>query len=180
MQVVGQGDGVKDVSIIHAPFSLAPTPFPQSEFELVQRSMPLFCALAHAVSQDTNYLRSTLAAAAQYDEFTRNLLDVWEATVDARKQHGANVSLGLLRSDYMLDEPSASLLQVHVSMGEMRVALLRRTLVNYHSLSCKLQSERPGDMQGGGLQNCASVCGQTGILLMPACTLLAGAVAALS
>lgn len=111
-QVMGQGDGVEDVSIIHAPFSLFPTPFPRSEFELVQRSMPLFSSLVHAVSQDAQYLTSTLRAAAQYDDFTGKLLTVFRDTMDKRSSRGSAVSLGLHRSDYMLDEPSTSLLQV--------------------------------------------------------------------
>ena len=112
MQVVGHGDGVKDHSIIHAPFALHPTPFPASEFQLVQRSMPIFARLVHAVSQDEQYLQQTLASAARFDDFTRNLLETWVAAKEQRGKFGSAVTLGLHRSDFMLDEPSNSLLQV--------------------------------------------------------------------
>jgi glutathione synthase len=139
LQVVGQGDGKEDVSIVHAPFALAPTPFPQLEFELVQRSMPLFSSLVHAVSQDGRYLARTLAAAAKHDDFTSRLLGVWRESAELRAQFGTSVVLGLHRSDYMLDEPSASLLQVELntiasSFGSLstRVSELHRYLLTLH------------------------------------------------
>jgi glutathione synthase len=109
--VVGKGDGISDVSVIHAPFSLFPTPFPAAEFQRVQRLMPHFSALVHAISADTQYLTSTLQTAAEFDDFTRGLLDVFAKTADDRAKYASQITLGLHRSDYMLDEPSGDLLQ---------------------------------------------------------------------
>ena len=111
-QVVGLGDGETDVSVVHAPFSLFPTPFPGSPFTAVRDTMPLFSLLVHQVSCDEEYLQQTLAAAAQFDGFTAKLLDVLVTTAAARRALGPGVSLGLHRSDYMLDEPSGCFLQV--------------------------------------------------------------------
>ena len=137
--MVGQGDGETDRSIIHAPFALHPTPFPTAEFELVQRSMPLFSSLVHAVSRDEQYLNTVLARAAQYDEFTRNLLQAWQDSAEQRAKFGSRVVLGLHRSDYMLDDPSTSLLQVELntiasSFGSLstRVSELHRYLLTLH------------------------------------------------
>lgn len=112
LQVVGQGDGVTDVSVVHAPLALFPTPFPGAEFRLVQRSMPAFSIMVQAVSESDEYLNSVLKLAAQYDEFTGKLLTLHNQTVEARKRFGSPITLGLHRSDYMLDGPSNRLLQV--------------------------------------------------------------------
>jgi hypothetical protein len=112
LQIVGQGDGVEDVSVIHAPFSLYPTPFPATEFQRVQTMMPHLSNLVHVVSKDMNYLSNTLKTAAQYDSFTKSLMSVLSRTEEARSRHASPITLGLHRSDYMLDEPSGMLLQV--------------------------------------------------------------------
>ena len=89
-----------------------PTPFPAAEFKRVQAMMPHLSALVHAVSTDLAYLNITLRSAAQFDSFTKSLMDVHSKTADAREKAASPISLGLHRSDYMLDEPSGDLLQV--------------------------------------------------------------------
>ena len=149
-QIMGQGDGVDDVSVIHAPFSLVPTPFPRSEFELVQRSMPLFSSLVHTISQDSQYLATTLRAAAQYDDFTGSLLAIFQETAEAREKLGSRVSLGLHRSDYMLDEPSTSLLQVRLLLQFTQSVLLSaEQLVICAERSNSGESSRVGRLAGG-------------------------------
>lgn len=103
---------MQDVSVIHAPFSLMPTPFPAAEFKRVQSMMPHLSSLVHAVSNDLTYLHRNLMSAAQFDSFTKGLIDVHNKTADSRGQHASPITLGLHRSDYMLDEPSGDLLQV--------------------------------------------------------------------
>lgn len=112
LQIVGQGDGVHDVSVVHAPMALFPTPFPSAEFRLVQRTMPGFSTLVQAISENNEYLNSSLKLAAQYDEFTGKLLKLHNETIEARKRFGSPINLGLHRSDYMIDGPSGKLLQV--------------------------------------------------------------------
>lgn len=112
LQIVGQGDGVTDVSVVHAPLALFPTPFPGTEFRLVQRSMPAFSMMVQAISESNEYLNNVLKLAAQYDEFTGKLLTLHNETIEARNRFGSPITLGLHRSDYMLDGPSNRLLQV--------------------------------------------------------------------
>lgn len=100
------------MSVVHAPVSLFPTPFPQKAFQRVQNVMPELSKLVHAVSEDMEYVNETLSTAAQFDSFTKSLLDVHSKTAEARAQNGSPIALGLHRSDYMLDEPSGNLLQV--------------------------------------------------------------------
>lgn len=78
--------------------------------------MPAFSTLVQAISENSEYLNSTLKLAAQYDEFTGKLLTLHNETVEARERFGSPINLGLHRSDYMLDGPSGRLLQVDVCM----------------------------------------------------------------
>lgn len=157
--VVGQGDGVSDVTIVHAPISLLPTPFPAAEFQLVQRSMPLFNQLVDAVSLDHEYLQGTLAQAAMFDDFMASLLGVFEDTKNARAQHASPIALGIHRSDYMLDAPSNSLLQVELntiaaSFGCLStlVSRMHRHLISRHPAAVPVAAEQlPEQGAMGGL-----------------------------
>lgn len=73
--------------------------------------MPTLNLLVDAVSRDEEFLQSTLKLASKYDEFTANLLRTFDATKQER-QSRTEVSVGVHRSDYMLDEPSGRVLQV--------------------------------------------------------------------
>lgn len=65
--------------------------------------------LYDAVSRDSEFLLSTLKSAAELDDFTAKLMDIY---ADVRKQKGEeDVVLGIHRSDYMLDDASSRLLQ---------------------------------------------------------------------
>jgi glutathione synthase len=77
--------------------------------------MPLFSSLVHQVSENTEYLQRTLRPAAQHDSFTAKLLSILADGGSNSKQSTSKISLGLHRSDYMLDEPSNTLLQVWAS-----------------------------------------------------------------
>ncbi len=77
--------------------------------------MPLFNRLVDAVAADEAYLSSTLARAAEHDDFTAQLLTLMTDTAAARRrwrEAGREVVLGVHRSDYMLDAPSTRFLQV--------------------------------------------------------------------
>ena len=88
----------------HCPFALLPTPFPRDAFEGATALGPLFGKLTDAVARDTAWLHETLAAAGQGDEFTERLLQI-SRTVNAEGL-GQHLQLGVLRSDYMLHEPT--------------------------------------------------------------------------
>lgn len=85
--------------------------------------MPLFSELVDKVAADEAYLESTLAQAAQHDEFTARLLGVLRGSRGARARFRAGeVVLGVHRSDYMLDAPSGGFLQVGgLSAGPTRI-----------------------------------------------------------
>ncbi len=116
----------------HAPLSLLPTPFSRSAFERAGTLAAPFGDLVAAVAADADFLRTTLAGACASDDFTARLMALFEATHKQRvrciaraavllpSSHAAasrqgDVELGLLRSDYMVDEPTGALLQVEVN-----------------------------------------------------------------
>lgn len=88
----------------HCPFSLLPTPFPRGAFEAALALGPLFGTLTDAVARDTKWLHKTLEAAGQGDEFTERLLQISRAVNE--EGLGQQLQLGILRSDYMLHEPT--------------------------------------------------------------------------
>ena len=100
-------------SFTHAPMSLLPTPFPRDVFELALRVSPSFASLSDAVSRDDEFLRTTLAGVVKTDDFTRRIWDIYERCGGQEGRHP--MELGILRSDYMLDEPSGLPLQVEVN-----------------------------------------------------------------
>lgn len=74
--------------------------------------MPTLNLLVDAVSRDEDFLQSTLKLTTKHDEFTANLLKTFDATKKERHSR-TEVSVGVHRSDYMLDEPSGRVLQVY-------------------------------------------------------------------
>ena len=71
LQVVGLGrEDVPSVGIVHAPLAVMPMPFPRASFMKAKRAATVFNKLIDRVSLDAQYLQSTLAAAAQFDDFT--------------------------------------------------------------------------------------------------------------
>jgi glutathione synthetase len=88
----------------HCPFSLLPTPLPRKAYEAAVALGPLFGKLTDAVARDTEWLHTTLEAAGQGDEFTERLLQISRAV--NKEGLGQQLQLGILRSDYMLHEPT--------------------------------------------------------------------------
>jgi len=82
----------------HAPFALEPFPFPKAEYDKVVALQPAFSRLVDAVAKDAAWLESTLAQTAASDAFTRRLLELRRSCASPQ-----GCSLGLLRSDYMVD-----------------------------------------------------------------------------
>ena len=147
-------------SFTHAPMSLLPTPFPREVFELALRVSPSFAALCDAVSRDDEFLRTTLSGVIKTDEFTRRIWDIYERCGAQEGRH--RVELGVLRSDYMLDEPSGLPLQVEVNtvstsfmalstrVGEMhRHTISRAGLVSHYAPRAHDGSDRDLDDAAG-------------------------------
>ncbi|XP_004927648.1 glutathione synthetase isoform X2 [Bombyx mori] len=98
----------KDVIQI-APFILLPSPFPKTEFMKAVELQPVLNELMHKVAHDDEFLEQTLQNALQVDEFTANLYDIWLKV----KNEGISqsLSLGLFRSDYLLQHPDGNVLK---------------------------------------------------------------------
>ncbi|XP_034939816.1 glutathione synthetase-like [Chelonus insularis] len=88
-------------SIQFAPFTLLPSTLPKSEFENVCELQPIFNMLIHKVAHDFQFLKETLSPTVQVDDFTRRLFDIYETVYNEGPIQ--RVSLGLLRSDLLLD-----------------------------------------------------------------------------
>jgi hypothetical protein len=67
---------VPGIGLVHAPFSLLPSPFPRQAFSQAIELAPLFNLLADRVSQDAEFLQQTLARTRKADHFTARLLDI--------------------------------------------------------------------------------------------------------
>jgi glutathione synthetase len=124
------------------PFSLLPTPMPQSAFELARSLTTAFHFVRHRVVQARSFLPEILADAAQQDEFLRRLLTL---EADARRIGiRQTLALSVCRADYMLHrDPSSgqlSLQQVEVNMISAgfsnlspKIAAMHRYLVDRHA-----------------------------------------------
>ncbi|XP_037938245.1 glutathione synthetase-like [Teleopsis dalmanni] len=84
-----------------APFVLVPSSFPRKEFERAIHLQPTINRLMHNVAHDEEFLTTTLADTIKVDEFTGNLFNVYKKVL--ANGFGQRISLGLLRSDLMLD-----------------------------------------------------------------------------
>ncbi|KAG7205148.1 hypothetical protein KM043_005517 [Ampulex compressa] len=85
----------------YAPFVLLPSPFPRKEFNEACQIQPMLNLLMHKVAQDFNFLRETLEETIKVDNFTKRLFNICE--IINAEGITQKVSLGLLRSDIMLE-----------------------------------------------------------------------------
>jgi glutathione synthase len=103
-------------SVQHAPFSLYPYQYPLQSFNKAIRLSYIFNKVIDRISRNSSWLMDTLKSTASGDPFTGRLLDIYDTVnKEGIKQH---VSLGLLRSDYMLhvqDNDPRSFLQVEIN-----------------------------------------------------------------
>ncbi|XP_044735974.1 glutathione synthetase-like isoform X2 [Chrysoperla carnea] len=83
-----------------APFILLPSPLPKSEFEKAVAIQPTLNELMHKVAHDYDFLKESLKDTIEVDDFTKNLFDIYE--IIHSEGAAQRISLGLLRSDYML------------------------------------------------------------------------------
>ncbi|GFR52731.1 hypothetical protein Agub_g15268 [Astrephomene gubernaculifera] len=125
-----------ELAVIHAPLALTPVPYPRTRFELAQQVMPLFNSLIDAVASDEAYLETVLRPAAQHDAFTARLLRVLCASRGRRaalRAAGREVVLGVHRSDYMLDQPSGTFLQVELNTIASSFGCLSALMTRLHA-----------------------------------------------
>lgn len=95
--------GAKDSrhAVHHAPFALLPSPFPKRLFAEAKEVQKDYNLLVHRVSQDHEFLKGALQSTIEVDAFTAKIYEIYEKT---RNEGLAQpISLGIFRSDYMLD-----------------------------------------------------------------------------
>ncbi|CAL8463402.1 g2936 [Coccomyxa elongata] len=154
--LVGLGDKERPYALTHAPISVVPVPFPRDSFEKARAAMQVFNKLIDRVSRDGEYLQHTLQPAAEFDDFTAKLLDVYRATREVRKARQQDeLVLAINRSDYMLDEPSSTLLQVELNTIASSFGCLS-TLVSRMHRHILERSAQPGVDLGRLPQNHAT------------------------
>ena len=91
---------VPSTAVVHAPITMYPYEYPKRAFEDAVILAPIFNELINKVSRDTNWLRSVLTSTASNDKFTNQLLDI--LNIVEKQGIKQDLSLGLIRSDYML------------------------------------------------------------------------------
>ncbi|KAF9618322.1 hypothetical protein IFM89_000957 [Coptis chinensis] len=96
---------VPGVGMVHAPFALLPTSFPQSHWQQACELTSIFNELVDRVSLD--------GKTKKVDDFTRRLLDIHSKMLEINKKEV--IRLGLHRSDYMLDDQTKDLLQIELN-----------------------------------------------------------------
>lgn len=101
---------VKDLSSdarVPLPFCLVPSQFPKEWFLYVKGIQKDMNYLIHKVANNPEFLKKCLINTAEFDEFTRHLLDIY----DTIQKEGVSqpLSLGILRSDYMLDQSNGEI-----------------------------------------------------------------------
>ncbi|KAK4480438.1 hypothetical protein RD792_013511 [Penstemon davidsonii] len=104
---------VPGVGLVHAPVSLLPMLFPESNWKQACEVAPIFNELVDRVSLDGKFLQESLSRTKKVDAFTSRLLDIHAKMLDMNKKE--EIRLGLHRSDYMLDEQTNLLLQIELN-----------------------------------------------------------------
>ncbi|CAN1232850.1 Glutathione synthetase, chloroplastic [Linum perenne] len=104
---------VPGVGMVHAPISLLPTAFPESQWKLACEVAPIFNELVDRVSLDGKFLQESLSRTKKVDGFTSRLLDIHSRMLKINKKE--DIRMGLHRSDYMLDEKTKLLLQIEMN-----------------------------------------------------------------
>nr|AFF18845.1 glutathione synthetase [Dimocarpus longan]AFY17070.1 glutathione synthetase [Dimocarpus longan] len=128
---------VPGVGMMHAPFALLPTSFPESQFNMACEVAPIFNELVDRVSLDGKFLQDSLSRTKKVDAFTARLLDIHSKMLEINKKE--DIRLGLHRSDYMLDEQTKMLLQIELNtisssfpgLGSLVTELHRSLLIHY-------------------------------------------------
>ena len=98
-------------SLNFAPFILTPSSFPRHEFEKAVALQTILNRLMHNVAHDEEFLTTTLAETIKVDEFTANLFNIYKKVL--ANGFGQAISLGLIRSDLMLESRCQELITNH-------------------------------------------------------------------
>ncbi|CAL7944549.1 unnamed protein product [Xylocopa violacea] len=84
------------------PFTLLPSSFPQQNFKKAKDIQTVLNVLIHKVAHNNDFLTQSLKSTISADPFTAKLFNIYETVY--KEGFNQTLSLGLLRSDYMLHE----------------------------------------------------------------------------
>ncbi|XP_077513528.1 glutathione synthetase-like isoform X1 [Amblyomma americanum] len=87
------------------PFCLLPSPVPREALKQVKALQEDINLLMHRVAHDYEFLRDCLQSTIETDKFTASIFRIYEKVREAGFPQP--LSLGLLRSDYLLDSKTA-------------------------------------------------------------------------
>ncbi|CAI5999547.1 unnamed protein product, partial [Closterium sp. NIES-65] len=140
--VLQDSGSVPGSGLVPAPVTLLPTPFPAHHFHRAVELAPLFNALVDAVSQDADFLQSTLASAGRSDSFTAGLLRIHAEIIKEGIQQP--LRLGMHRSDYMLDTVTGGVLQVELNTISSSFPGLTSRVTDLHRHMVGMYGEKAG------------------------------------
>lgn len=138
----------KTFSTDAAPVTLFPTPFPRSSFNLALQVQPIFNRLYAKIAANDKWLTSIIDQLTEFDQdFTGRL---WQTYLQA-KSIGITqpLALGLVRSDYMLDQITNQIKQIEYNVISVSFAGLGPKVANLHRY---LNQSGAYDAQSGSKQ----------------------------
>lgn len=112
------------------PITLFPTPFPRDKYQLAADVQQEINLIMHRIAYDDSFLIASLAPIIKIDDFTNNLYSIYESVLKAGRAQ--ETSLGLFRSDYMLDDRSQKLQQIEMNAISVSFAGLTPKLAESH------------------------------------------------
>lgn len=112
------------------PFTLIPSSFPEKPFFTVKNVQVLLNELIHKVAHDKEFLTNSLKSTIQADPFTAKLFHIYETVYE--EGFSQNISLGLLRSDYLLHDEDCKIKQVEINTVATSFAALATVTSQYH------------------------------------------------
>ncbi|XP_012532759.1 glutathione synthetase isoform X2 [Monomorium pharaonis] len=102
------------------PVTLLPSSFPRQSFLTAKNVQTLLNELIHKVAYDKEFLTSSLKSTVKADPFTAKLFHIYETVHE--KGFSQNISLGLLRSDYLLHDAGRQIKYILGELGYMKEA----------------------------------------------------------
>lgn len=112
------------------PITLFPTPFPKAKYEFAISIQQEINLILHKIAHDNQFLMESLKPIIEIDDFTHNLYTIYENVLKTGRAQ--EKSLGLFRSDYMLDDSTQRLLQIEVNAISVSFAGLTPILTDLH------------------------------------------------
>lgn len=140
-------------SVVLAPFTLTPAPFPRQCFDAAIELGTEFNELYFKVANDAAFLKHALGGALASDDFTRRLMDIMDSCLmrtDALQTQP--IQCAILRSDYMLQEigDRAEIKQIELNTIAASFAALSSQVTHLHRYLSRLSDD-------DGLSVCSSL-----------------------